>query len=72
MTWNEQHFAVVVTPLQPPFQGEVMFFEFDEGKTLAVSRTEGKNLVTLLSGKPKGRQVVLAADGEKIRIYVAQ
>jgi hypothetical protein len=64
-----------VTPLQPPFEGDVMFFSFAEAgmKELAVSKSDGEKIRTLLGGEPEGRTIVLsAAPGEKIRIDVMQ
>ena len=67
-------FSVLVTPLQPPFDGEVMFFTFDElNKELAVSKADGEKIQALLNHKPEGRAVVLApADDDKIRIHISQ
>jgi hypothetical protein len=66
-------FTVSVTPLQPPFQDDVMFFKFNEfDKQLAVSKQDGEKIKAMLSNAPVGREIVLAKDGDMICVYVAQ
>jgi hypothetical protein len=66
--------SVVVTPLQPPFRGRVMFFRFRSGEhVLALSLRDGGRVVELLGGAPEGREIAVEAVGEtKIRVSVCQ
>lgn len=68
--------SILVTPLQPPFDGDVTFFQFENGKELAVSKSDGDRIKALFGGNAKGRSIVLAAadeeDQNKICIYATQ
>lgn len=61
---------VIVTPLLPPFEGKVSFFDFeDDGlKTLAVSHEDGKRILALLHNAPEGRDIVISAVGRKLKL----
>lgn len=81
MRWNRAHFTddgagILVTPLQPPFSRDVMFFEFESGGArLAVSKSDGDRIKEFLNGKAQGRSIVMEAvpaDRTKIRIHLAQ
>lgn len=58
---------VLVTPLLPPFEGKVVFFDLDEG-TLAVSRQDGQRILALLNNAPEGRDITLSAVGNKVKV----
>jgi hypothetical protein len=64
--------TVVVTPLQPPFVGDVMHFHFaGKSKILSVSTTDGERILAMVQGQPAGRQVVLEAVDNDIDIRVS-
>lgn len=58
---------VLVTPLLPPFDGAVAFFDFDGG-TLAVSREDGQRIAALLNDDPVGREIQMSAAGNKVKV----
>lgn len=66
---SEEENYVLVTPLQPPFDEAVTFFNFNgEPKTLAVSRNDGERIYTLLDNNPEGRTVAISAVGNKVKV----
>ena len=66
---SEEENYVLVTPLQPPFDEAVTFFNFNsEPKTLAVSRNDGKRIYALLDNNPEGRTVAISAVGNKVKV----
>ena len=72
---RQEAFTILITPLQPPFAQDVMYFTFnDYGKQLAVSKLDGERIKALLGGSPLGRSVVLekANDGKRMRVFVVQ
>ncbi len=65
--------SVKVTPLEPPFDQDVMHFTFaGEFKELAVSLADGEAIKDLLGGAPVNRMVVLEAEGDDIRVSLVQ
>ena len=67
--------SIVVTPLQPPFEEDVMFFSFEDGNQLAVSKAEGQMLKSMLGGGAHvvGRTIILSKvddSREQIRVTV--
>jgi hypothetical protein len=64
---------VLVTPLEPPFAGEVIFCSFsDGGKPLAISRGDWERVKAMFDAGPLGRRIVLESVGEQICISVEQ
>ncbi len=52
--------SVVVTPLQPPFDQDVMHFQFKGvRKILTVSINDGKRIKAMLGNKPINRDVII-------------
>ena len=62
--------SVLVTPLLPPFDGAVVFFDFEGGGTLAVSRDDGERIAALLNNSPEGREITMVAVGDKVKVEV--
>jgi hypothetical protein len=63
--------SVLVTPLQPPFDGEMVFFTLAEGRELAVSRTDGAKIKRLLGINLIDRHITLSAHDDGVRIRVS-
>lgn len=67
---GKHRLSILVTPLEPPFPDDVVFFGFHgENKQLAVSRTDGIAIQNMMGGNVKGHPITLVPEGDKIRVF---
>ena len=63
--------SVLVTPLSPPFKGPWVRFNLEGYRDLALSVEDAARIRKLMRSDPKGRSVILEAEGDNIRIMVS-
>jgi len=63
----------IVTPLQPPFNQDVTYFNFDGiDRTLVVSQQDAAKIFALFGSSPIKRAVILSPiPGDTVRIEVS-
>jgi hypothetical protein len=63
---------VTVRLLYPPFDKDVVFFDFKNDQTMAVSKEDGKAIKDLFHGKFDGRSITLERRDDYVIVTVAR